>query len=101
MNDSEKNDIAKQLCQALAYLHAMNIIHQDMKPANVLVYDIKIELCDFGFSRVKSLNDATKTHCHELPGTVMFMSPEMILTKKVYLASDIWALVCTILSFLR
>ena len=92
--------IAKQICQAIAYLHALQppIVHQDIKPSHILIDSMTyiVKLCDLGISRVKSLNNATVTS-QGLPGTVMYMAPEMILRGKSCLSSDIWALGCTLL----
>jgi mitogen-activated protein kinase 1/3 len=34
------------------YLHESNVIHRDMKPANILVNeDCTVKLCDFGLAR--------------------------------------------------
>jgi mitogen-activated protein kinase 1/3 len=39
------------LC-AVKYLHESNVIHRDMKPANILVNeDCTVKLCDFGLAR--------------------------------------------------
>ena len=47
--------IAKDLVQALHYLHSNRIIHRDMKPQNILICpNGVVKLCDFGFARVMS-----------------------------------------------
>ena len=39
------------LC-ALKFLHSANVMHRDMKPANMLVdEDCLVKICDFGLSR--------------------------------------------------
>lgn len=43
--------IYNSLC-AMAFLHLSNIIHRDVKPANILISsDCNVKLCDFGLSR--------------------------------------------------
>lgn len=42
-----------QLCNALSYVHAMGLIHLDVKLDNVLLGpDKNLKLCDFGNSKV-------------------------------------------------
>ena len=43
--------VVREMLLALAYLHRMNVIHRDLKAANVLITAIgKVMLCDFGVS---------------------------------------------------
>ena len=47
--------IARQLVQALHYLHSNRVMHRDMKPQNVLLdANNRVMLCDFGFARAMS-----------------------------------------------
>ena len=42
-----------ELCNALSYVHAMGLIHMDVKLDNVLLGpDKHLKLCDFGKSKV-------------------------------------------------
>lgn len=46
-----------QLLCGLKYIHSANVIHRDMKPANILLNeDCTLMICDFGLSRVMESN---------------------------------------------
>jgi len=69
--------IAKQLLDALGYLHKMNITHRDVKPDNILVScrdPFVVKLTDFGLSKAID-NDETflRTFC----GTLLYCAPEV------------------------
>ena len=50
--------IMYQLLSAVAFLHSAGVAHRDIKPANILINsDCKINLCDFGLSRVIKTGD--------------------------------------------
>jgi hypothetical protein len=62
------------VCDALEYAHAQEIIHCDLKPANLLLDAAgQIKVTDFGFAR-----SVTGDHpwALEIEGTVPFMAPE-------------------------
>lgn len=51
IDETECRIIFRQLVEAVAYLHANNIVHRDLKLDNILVDEKKnIKLIDFGFS---------------------------------------------------
>lgn len=55
LTDSQIRTIFRDLCQALAYLHSMNIIHRDIKPENILINASgQAKLCDFGWTCLES-----------------------------------------------
>ena len=86
----------------LAYLHSCNppIIHQDIKPANILV-DINGNYCitDFGISVKRGKND--DEHEDESGGTIIYMAPERFRDNYSPIPqSDVWSLGATVYEIL-
>ena len=84
----------------LAYLHALNppIIHQDIKPGNVLIDDnLNYAITDFGISAKDCGGSNTDEEAEERSGTMAYMSPERFNEgAEPNQASDIWALGATL-----
>lgn len=82
-------DIFKQVCLGVKYLHERGLAHRDLKAENILVDGVmNCKLCDYGFI-CETRSGLAKTIC----GTVIYMSPEMILNKCYDpMASDVWSL---------
>lgn len=80
-----------QICEALQYAHQQLILHQDIKPQNVLVTSQGVvKLLDFGIG--KSLNEKEVIKHNTFIGTPAFASPEQLLRQNVSTASDIYQL---------
>jgi serine/threonine protein kinase len=82
--------LAARLARALDHLHAMDVVHRDVKPSNVLLAPDGPRLIDFGIARA---TDATKiTSTGVVVGTPAFMSPEQALGDDVGFPSDVFSL---------
>ena len=69
--------IIEQLLEAVAYAHDSGVIHCDIKPANIVMFeDNHIRLADFGIAKA-----AQATICGSGTGTVGFMAPEQAMGK--------------------
>jgi serine/threonine protein kinase len=78
----------------LEFMHSKNIIHQDIKPANILISDDgSAQLCDFGLSEPVGPNIK---HTEGVI-TIWYRPPEIILEKAHSLNADIWSVACVIL----
>ena len=80
-----------QAADALDYAHTNNIIHRDVKPANIMLLKgtQTIKVTDFGVARITS---STKTKTGLVLGTPSYMSPEQVMGKKIDGRSDIFSL---------
>ncbi|GAA0169323.1 transmembrane signal receptor [Lithospermum erythrorhizon] len=68
-------NIAIETASALAYLHAVDVIHRDIKTTNILLDDhFRVKVADFGISRLFPTN---VTHVSTAPqGTPGYVDPE-------------------------
>ncbi|XP_070053292.1 mitogen-activated protein kinase kinase kinase YODA-like [Nicotiana tomentosiformis] len=85
----------QQILSGLAYLHAKNTVHRDIKGANILVDpNGRIKLADFGMAK-----HITGQSCPlSFKGSPYWMAPEVIKNSSgCNLAVDIWSLGCTVL----
>lgn len=87
--DAER--IMQDISKALHYIHARNLVHNDIKPANILYSTERgAALCDFGLSTNKKMPLTTG-------GTPYYVPPEFIGSKSRGTPSDVWALGITML----
>jgi len=89
-----------QIAEALAAAHAKDIIHADLKPANIMLAKSGVKVLDFGLAKsglaksglAKSAADPSHTSASQLMGTPAYMAPEQFEGKAADARMDIYAL---------
>jgi mitogen-activated protein kinase kinase kinase len=101
-NETLVRNFVRQIMDGLAYLHGRDIIHRDIKGANVLV-DNKggIKISDFGISKRADVASASQLpgsalNRPSLQGSVFWMAPEVVRQSAHTKKADIWSLGCLI-----
>ncbi|KDP32742.1 hypothetical protein JCGZ_12034 [Jatropha curcas] len=98
LRDSQVSSYTRQILHGLKYLHDRNVVHRDIKCANILVdANGSVKLADFGLAKATKLNDVKSCK-----GTAFWMAPEVVNRRNqgYGLPADIWSLGCTVLEML-
>lgn len=96
----------RQILHGLSYLHNQDIIHRDIKGANILV-DNKgtIKISDFGISKKLEASNIlsganNNKHRPSLQGSVFWMAPEVVKQTSYTRKADIWSLGCLVVEMM-
>ncbi|KAL9297503.1 hypothetical protein ACSQ67_023399 [Phaseolus vulgaris] len=84
-------NIALETAEALAYLHANDVVHRDVKTNNLLLDDqFLVKVADFGLS--KEFRDNLMTHVSTVPqGTPGYVDPEYHQCYQLTYKSDVYS----------
>ena len=84
-------ELMARAAEALHYAHTQNVVHRDVKPANILYNPATdtMKITDFGIAR---LTDSSRTRTGIILGTPSYMSPEQLSASQVTGQSDLYSL---------
>lgn len=87
-------DIIEQIAKGLYAFHKLEMIHQDIRPENIMIDESGcVKIIDFGSTKVAGLDDITTfTEQFHIQGTAMYSAPEYFLGFEGTQRSDIFAL---------
>ncbi|GAA3721149.1 hypothetical protein GCM10022238_39540 [Gordonia hankookensis] len=95
--------IGAQIADALDFAHAREVLHRDVKPANIMVTmpsdDVHAVLTDFGIAQL--LDDARPLARNgRVQGSIAYASPELLTAQRLSPATDQYALAASLFELL-
>lgn len=86
-------DIAYQIADAMDEAHAMDLVHGDLKPSNLMLEaNGKVRILDFGLARHMDPQATQTTTLCDLQGTIAYMAPERLMGRLPDTRGDVYAL---------
>jgi serine/threonine protein kinase/tetratricopeptide (TPR) repeat protein len=83
-------ELAIQITEGLIEAHVRGIVHQDVKPSNIMVNNRgSVKILDFGLARFRDTQSLSRS---SIQGTVQYMSPEQLRGESVDERSDLFSM---------
>ena len=92
-------NLAIEIAEILSQIHAVNVIHKDLNPGNI-VFNLEtkqLKIIDFGISTVLTRENPTLKNPDVLEGTLAYMSPEQTgrMNRELDYSTDFYSLGAT------
>lgn len=91
LNEQQIVEWSWQICSALEYLHGRDVLHRDVKTANIFLTgkEMTVKLGDFGTAiKLKNPTQKVRSYC----GSPQYISPEIYDNKYYDCKTDIWSM---------
>lgn len=91
-------NIVSQIVSGLRAFHRLDMLHQDIKPGNIMITaEGLVKIVDFGSTKIAGIADiATPIERKELLGTKHYTAPEYLMEKPGTTQSDLFSLGCIV-----
>jgi eukaryotic-like serine/threonine-protein kinase len=100
MTQQKVIEVMADVCAALDFSHRHNIIHRDVKPANIMINRAgAVKVMDFGIARALG-EGQNVTQTAAVIGTAQYLSPEQARGEAVDARSDVYAVGCVLFELL-
>ncbi|MCX6849219.1 MAG: serine/threonine-protein kinase [Verrucomicrobia bacterium] len=92
--------LVRQTLDGMSAVHAMGILHLDLKPGNLMIYRqpdgrLQVKILDFGLAKsTPGAGEPDLKACEGLLGSIHFMAPEQFERAPVDARTDLYALGC-------
>lgn len=97
LSEADKENIAKGIISGIQHLHGNNVVHRDLKSANILIAegyhgDYVPKIADFGLSKQFAENDKSYFSNSFAGGSLLYVAPEQLEGKELRKNVDLWSL---------
>ena len=97
LTDKEYYEIVEGLLEGIGHLHNEDVIHRDLKLANILMFRTRQgqwrpKIADFGLSRQVDSSESVISENSAIGITIAYASPEQIEAKPIRKNVDLWAI---------
>jgi poly(3-hydroxybutyrate) depolymerase len=88
--------IIEQMLLGLRAAHAVGVLHRDIKPGNVLLYEFdgdphRVKVLDFGIAKETGPEAVRLTRTGKVVGTLRYMAPEQLFDGEASAGSDLYS----------